>query len=189
MLFAAIFCRRGQPLKVFTDFLLGIANKSCCSAYARERHQHILTGCRKHLSSVDHDINCSSCSVVRCTKLTTGNKQLLGSYRSILYQQHPELRATSLPRPLMVKGKGKLPVTDPLARSWSTLPVPSVAGSPFLLGTFITAIPSSWPTPAIQIFGELKNEGGFSLLRHKFQEVTLMRGCTMGQGLPSFTIS
>lgn len=52
------------------------------------------------LLSVDHDISCSSCSVVRCAKLTNRNKKLLGSYRSILYQQHRDRRATNLPCPL-----------------------------------------------------------------------------------------
>lgn len=42
--------RIGHACKVFIDFL-GIANRSCCNAHARERQYHALslTDCQEHL--------------------------------------------------------------------------------------------------------------------------------------------
>lgn len=132
--------------------------------------------------SVDHDISCSSCSVVRCAKSTTGHKQLLVSYRSTSNTQswgtsccaerQREVTCDRAISQMLLRGSFRIP----------TFTGSSSGSSPFLPGTFIPATSSRWPTPATQIFRDLTNDGGLPLLQLKFQKV--MRGYTMTKGPP-----
>lgn len=114
VLFVPNLCRRGKPLKVFTDFL-GIAKRSCCSAYARERHHHVLslTARQEHLipficwswHQLQFMLSGEMCQVNYWKQTASGQLQI-----------NP-LPATPRPeshQPVMLRGKGKCPVTDPL---------------------------------------------------------------------------
>lgn len=118
MLFGANLCRRrGQPLKVFTDSFV-IANRRFCSAYARQRHHHILSQAVRSLIPLScwswHQLQFmpsgEMCQVIHWKQRASGQLQMNPLPATSRYESH---------HPAMLSGKGKLPVTDPLARCWS----------------------------------------------------------------------